>query len=369
VLPDCGHLNEEEAAYANRKGLSRHDPALPLFTSEQGLDAARRIEPLEFDAECDLAPGVALRLSRAGHILGAASAHLTLQDSATVLFSGDLGRRTHPILTPPDPAPAADHIVIESTYGDRLHDSSSAATELGAAITHTIERGGSVLIPAFVVDRTEVVLNQLADLAAANAIPAHTPIYVDSPMALAALDVYREAVRRGDHDVRRDVRGSDLFAQGAVREVRTVEGSKALNNPAQPSIIISAAGMATGGRVVHHLANLLPDKRNTVILVGYQAVGTRGRQLTEGASEIKMLGRYVPVRARVVHLPQFSVHADAGELLGWLCSVSPAPRAVYVVHGEPGASRALADAARQALSCPTVVPHYAERVCLVTTAL
>jgi metallo-beta-lactamase family protein len=365
VLPDCGHLQEEESEYANRKGFSRHDPALPLFTEEDAWQALELLRPVPFHSDVEIAPDVTVRLSRAGHILGAASIRLELAGGPTIGFSGDLGRSNHPFLVAPDPPGAVDWLLVESTYGDRRHAEASGLDALAEVIRRTVDRGGSVLIPAFAVDRTEVVLHHLARLASTGRLPAEVPIYVDSPMALSALKAYREAIARADPDIRPEAaRPHDPFAVPGLTEVRDVEASKALNHPSGPSIVISASGMATGGRVVHHLAHWLPDPRNTVVLVGYQAAGTRGRQLLDGATELKMLGRYIRVRAEVVDLPAFSVHADSAELLDWIASADVEPRCVYVVHGEPRASEALAQSIGAALDWAAVVPYPDERVSL-----
>ncbi len=366
VLPDAGYLQEEEASYARRKGYSRHDPVLPLFTEDDAHAATQLLVPIDFGATREVAPDVAIRLSRAGHILGAASVavHVGASEEATVAVSGDLGRDNHPFLVPPDRAPAASNVLVESTYGNRLHDDSDGPALLADTINATIERGGSVIIPAFAVDRTEVLLHHLAEQSASGRLPRGLPVFVDSPMALAALRVYRRALADGDPDIRPEIAGTDPFAVPNLREVSDVEGSKALNHPAEPCVIVSAAGMASGGRVVHHLAHALPDSRNSVVLVGFQAAGTRGRSLLEGASELKMLGRYVRVRAQVVNLPHFSVHADAGELTRWVGSSGHAPDSVYVVHGERDGATALAERIRQTLDWTAVVPRYAERVLL-----
>jgi metallo-beta-lactamase family protein len=364
VLPDCGHLNEEEAEYANRTGFSRHNPALPLYTEDDAWAATQLLRPLQYGTSLEIAPDVELTLSRAGHILGAASVQLRLGGGGPVVgFSGDLGRPAHPLLVGPDAPPEADWLLVESTYGNRRHDDVASLQLLADTIVTTIDRGGNVLIPAFAVDRTEVLLHHLHALARSGRLPAGVPIYVDSPMALSALDVYRQAIIRGDSDVRPEVRGdASVLDLLDLHEVRDVEASKALNQPSRPSIIISAAGMASGGRVVHHLAHQLPDSRNTIILVGYQAEGTRGRRLADGADELKMLGRYIRVRAQIVDLRGFSVHADSGELLDWVRRAPSAPETVYVVHGEPSASAALAGAIRTQLDWSAVVPSPLERV-------
>ncbi len=364
VLPDSGHLQEEEAAYANRKGYSKHRPALPLYTEDDAVRSLRRFRSHPFDEEVEVAPGVWVTFRPAGHILGAATVTVRLADCGDrrIVFSGDLGRPLHPILRPPAPVGPADVVVMESTYGNRLHDDTHALEQLGAAITRTAARGGTVLIPAFAVDRTEVILFHLRELVAAGAIP-DLPIYVDSPMALSALAVYRDAIERGDAEI---VDGlSDLddpFDAGRVTEVRDVEESKALAGLHGPAIIVSASGMATGGRIVHHLHRLLPDHRNTVILVGFQAPGTRGCQLADGATAVKMLGGYVPVRAEVINLGVFSVHADQQELINWLDTAEQTPEVVYLVHGEPDSSSALHDVIEQREGWTVVVARDRERV-------
>ncbi len=372
VLPDCGHLQEEEASFANRHGFSKHDPAKPLYTEDDARRALRRLEPVGFADPVELVPGVRLSLHPAGHILGSAIAVLDVAAGANhearrLVFSGDLGRPHHPLLGPPTPLAdlRPDVVVVESTYGGRRHDDADALSRLADAVVRTAARGGTVVVPAFAVDRTEVLLHHLRRLRRDGAIP-DLPIAVDSPMALASLAVYRRALT-GSPDVRPEVaaeagRGVDPFDPGGLLEVREVEGSKLLDRPQGPQVIVSASGMATGGRVLHHLARFLPDHRSTVVLVGFQAAGTRGRSLADGARQVKLLGRYVPVRAEVVDLPAFSVHADHDELLGWLRSAGEAPEAVYVVHGEPDSSAALAEAVGEELGWTAVVPRYGERV-------
>jgi len=361
VLRDSAYLQQEDAEHARLWGFSRHDPPRPLYDAADAEKAIASFKPVDYHQDCALHSGAQLSLSRAGHILGSASALVTI-GAGTVLFSGDLGRTRHPLLLAREAPPAARTVVIESTYGDRDHPVDGALTHetLADAVRRTVKRGGSVLIPAFAVDRTELVLHALSELAAAGEIPS-IPVYVDSPMALAALDVYRS------HPARQDLR-PDLPARLVdlpnLHTAHSAQESTQLNEPRTPSIIISASGMATGGRVVHHLMHLLPDARHTVILTGYQAVGTRGRQLAEGATELKMFGRYVPVRAEVVTDQGFSVHADGTELLAWLRELPAAPETVYIVHGEPGSARALAATVRAETGWGTVVPELGERVLL-----
>ena len=360
VLRDSAHLQQEDAKYANSAGFSKHHPALPLYDDGDVTKALDLLAPVDLDQTVDLSPGITVTLRNAGHILGSATAEVHL-GGHRAFFSGDLGRHRHPLLRPPAPPPETDTLVVESTYGDRRHPDPDPDL-LAEAISRTIGRGGSVLVPAFAVDRTELVLLELRRLMRTGRIPK-VPIYVDSPMALAALDVYRRAVAEGYLELRPEARDlmAELDGQG-VHAVHDVEGSERLNRPRDPSIVISASGMASGGRVVHHLAQQLPDRRNTVVLTGYQAEGTRGRQLVEGARHVKIHGRYVPVRAEIVDVPDFSVHSDAQETVEWLGRAPRPPGTVYVVHGEPAAASSLADRISSELGWTAVVPSYGERV-------
>jgi len=359
VLRDSAHLQAEDAAYANAEGFSQHHPALPLYDLGDVERTLPLITPAAYDERVEVAAGLAVTLRPAGHILGSATA-LVEVDGSRVLFSGDLGRPHHPLLLPPAPPPAADVVVVESTYGDRTHPEPDDEL-LADAVRRTVERGGTVLVPAFAVDRTELVLLELDRLRRAGRIP-RVPIYVDSPMALAALEVYRDAARHPDGRVRRGTACQDLLRVGDVHAVRDAAESARLNQPAYPCILISASGMASGGRVVHHLRHQLPDPHHTVVLTGYQAEGTRGRQLLDGARQVKIHGRYVPVHAEVVQIPDFSVHADAGEIVAWLGRAPRPPHTLYVVHGEPHAAAALARLVSERLQWNAVVPRYGERV-------
>lgn len=362
VLQDSAHLQEEDAAYANKRGFSKHTPALPLYDRADVQRTLPLITPAPMDTPQQLAPGAVLTLRPAGHILGSATATLQI-DGHSVLFSGDLGRPHHPVLVAPADPPRVDTIVVESTYGDRQHPEPDPSL-LADAICRTLERGGSVLIPAFAVDRTELVLLELHRLMRGGEIP-RVPLFVDSPMALAALDVYRGALAASSDQFRPELSSkTDIFDPGDLRAAHTAEESKRLNRPSTPSIIISASGMAAGGRVVHHLAHQLPDHRNTVVLTGFQAEGTRGRRLLEGASEVKIHGRYVPVKAEIVSIPDFSVHSDADETLAWLRRAPVPPRTVYVVHGEPHGAARLAERIHSELGWCAIVPRHGERVLL-----
>lgn len=363
VLRDSARLNERDAEQARAGGWSRHDPPLPLYTVADAELAIRQFRAVPTGVPVDVAADVRATFVPAGHVLGAASILVEVgpPPGFAVLFSGDLGRGRHPVLRPRAAPPAATTVVVESTYGDRTHPEPEPAHEaLADAVRRTVARGGSVLVPAFAVDRTELVLHALDGLRRQGRVP-RVPVFVDSPMALAALEVYRRPSLR--HELREDV-ALPLVDLTDVHAARTPEESMALNAPHRPCIIVSASGMATGGRVVHHLRHMLPDRRNTVVLTGFQAPGTRGRALLEGAREVKVHGRYVPVHAEVVSDEEFSVHADADEVMGWLRELPEPPEVVYVVHGEPAASAALAARVRDELGWTAVVPRLGERVAL-----
>ncbi len=368
VLPDSARLLEEEARYANRAGYSKHDPALPLYDIDDAWKALDLLRPASFGEMVRVAPGVDVTFEVAGHILGSASVRMQVRgsarESADVVFSGDLGRDHHPLLRPPTAIGDADWVLVESTYGDRSHDDHDPVAALADVIERTVDRGGVVVIPAFAVDRTEVLLYHLRQLADEGRLP-NVPIAVDSPMALAALSVYRSAIADGADDVRPELRGDvDLFDLPTLEEIHDAEGSKAVTGRGGPGVIIAGAGMASGGRVVHHLARFLPDPRNTVALVGFQAAGTRGRTLLEGALSVKIHGRYVPVRAEVCDLTGFSVHADADELVAWLGTATREPTGVFVVHGEEAASLALQRRIGAELGWNAVVPVDGEKLSL-----
>ena len=360
VLPDSGHLQEEEADYANRKGYSKHSPAEPLYTEADARKSLELFRSVEFDEACTVIPGVDVTWRRAGHILGAASLGVHLTDFDTrVVFSGDLGRPTHPILLPPDADGAADVVVVESTYGDEEHPDTDPESVIAAVVNDAASCGGVVVIPAFAVDRTEVVLWHLDRLTASGRIP-RVPVILDSPMASRALDLYREEARRRSPEIRPELFDVELFSSLDLTETRTTEESKALNERRGPMIIVSASGMATGGRVVHHLSQRIGDGRNAVVLVGFQAPGTRGDRLREGATSLKMLGRYHPVRADVVSV-DLSTHADRSELIDWVRATGD-PHLVLVNHGEEDATAALVEAIERELAVPAVAPVPGERI-------
>jgi metallo-beta-lactamase family protein len=361
ILHDSAHLQMEDAKYAAKKGYSKHEIPLPLYNVEDTESALRLFKRVPFRARMQVAPDAWATWYPSGHILGAGFLLLEI-GGKSLLFTGDMGRNNHPLLSNPDDPPAIelDAIITESTYGDRKHGAKAEdfARELNAAI----KRGGSILIPAFAVDRTEVILMALRELMEKRLVPL-IPVYVDSPMALAALNFYREAITTKSPEIRDGVSekwaNQDPFDSGRLMQALTTEESKQINEISETSIIISASGMATGGRVVHHLEHMLPDPKNTVILVGYQAVGSRGRLLEEGITEIKMHGKMIPVRAHISKVESFSVHADAQELISWLGKAEK-PGKIFVIHGEQGAQEAMADNIVNQLNWNAIVPKPAQ---------
>ncbi|CAM5455838.1 MBL fold metallo-hydrolase RNA specificity domain-containing protein [Streptomyces avidinii] len=307
--------------------------------------------------------GTKLRLHHGGHILGSAWAHLTLEDGHTLAVSGDLGRPGHLAAAAPEPFSGADVLLMESTYGDRRHDHETARREFAAVVTRTLSRGGTVVIPSFAIDRTEVVLHELAELRRDGTLSRSVPVYVDSPMALAALDVYRDALRSHSPELRPEIlaQGEAAFSPEPFLAARTVQESIDINSTTGPAVIVSSAGMATGGRVLHHLHRLLPDPRNAVVIVGFAAAGTRARDLVDGARTLKMFGEYIPVRAEVADVPHFSAHADADQIIDWL-RAAPAPHTTYLVHGEEAAAETLRDRIDRELGWTAVVPKPGEAV-------
>ncbi|MBI2728461.1 MAG: MBL fold metallo-hydrolase [Polaromonas sp.] len=350
LLPDSGRLQEEDAEYANRRQRSKHTPALPLYTEEDAFRALRRLEPLPFDASAIGVVGMHLRLRPAGHILGASSVEVTAGET-TVLFSGDLGRPDDLVMRAPAPIERADYIVTESTYGDRLHDGADAETLLGEVIRRTAARGGVVVIPAFAVGRAQSLLYSIYRLKERSEIP-DMPVYLNSPMAIDMTDLY--------HRYRAEHRLSSEECIGmcqVAKMVRTVDESRALVAQHYPAVIVSASGMATGGRVLHHLKALAPDRRNTIVFAGFQAGGTRGGRIVAGEKSIRIHGEDVAVNAEVVSLPGMSAHADARQIVDWLKTSPKAPRGVFLNHGEPAPADALRQRVERELGWSVTVPR------------
>lgn len=366
LLPDSGRLQEEEARYANARGYSKHAPhARPLYTEEDALAVLPQLSPVRYGERREVAPGVAIRMERAGHILGSALVELELRGSrpVRVLFSGDLGRYGAPILPDPAPGVAADALVVESTYGGKEHPAGSPREALRDEVLRAVRQRGAVVIPAFAVGRTQEVLFTLRELEIRGELPV-LPVFVDSPMAVDATALF--LAHRDDHDddmARRLAAGEEPLRPANVTFVRSPEQSKAINAVQGPCVILSASGMATGGRVLHHLARRLPDPRTTVLLVGFQAAGTRGRSLQDGARTVRIHGEDVPVNARVASISGFSAHADERELSRWLATFPAPPRRTFLVHGEP-AALAAAKERMDRLGWPAHVPQHLEELAL-----
>jgi metallo-beta-lactamase family protein len=364
LLPDSGRLQEEEAEYRGRRGLSKHKRPLPLYTEEEGQKAAERFRRLRYDAPLELAPGARATFVQAGHILGSAQLRVEIGDGGErrrIVFSGDLGRYDAPILKDPAPLGEVDYVVMESTYGDRAHDAEPIADKLERIFREAVARGGAVVVPAFAVGRTQELLYHLEQLESAGRVP-RLPKYLDSPMAAAATRIYAATPEDFDEEMRELVHeGRSPLAQAEVTTTATVEESRAINRVKGPAIIISASGMATGGRVLHHLRRRLPDPATTVLLVGYQAEGTRGRRLQEGGPTVRIFGEDVPVRAHVETVHGFSAHADADGLLRWLRTAQRPPRRVFLVHGDPEPARVLEGRIRSELGWEVAVPRFLDR--------
>jgi metallo-beta-lactamase family protein len=357
LLPDSGHLQEEQAQFANRHGFSKHSPALPLYTEQDAHHCLKKFRPVSFEEEIEPAPGVRATFTQAGHLLGAASVRVQ-HGGQSILFSGDIGRPHDPLMRAPAAPAAADYLVVESTYGDRTHPAWDPQTELRDVIRRTCARGGVIVIPTFAIGRAQLLLLLIARLQASGEIPL-IPVYLDSPMAIDATGLL--ARFGAEHRLSRD----EAAAMGAVAAlVRTAEESKALDRIRVPAIILAASGMATGGRVVHHLKIFATDARNTILFSGFQAGGTRGAALVAGAPQIRIHGESFPVRAEVAQLQSASAHADADELIAWLRQMRAAPRQVFVTHGEASASDALRRRIETELGWPATVPEYWDEVAL-----
>lgn len=351
LLPDAGYLQEEEARFAARLGYSRHAPPLPLFTRQEAEECLKLLEPVSYACAFPVTGGVRASFARAGHIVGSASVALDL-DGGRLTFSGDIGRPQDPIMKPPEPIGSIDYLVVESTYGDRRHATEPVAEGLRSVVEEALASGGTVVIPAFAVGRAQSILHLLAELMHRGKLP-NVPVFLDSPMAIDATSIYREHVE--EHGLSRE----DCARMCSIaRYARTSDDSKAIDASTGPMIVVSASGMATGGRVLHHLKRFLPDARNTVLLVGYQSAGTRGRALLDGTEELKIHGQYVPVRARVRKLDGLSAHADYREIVEWLRQSKVRPRRVFVTHGEPAAADAMRRRLHDELGFDAVVPDH-----------
>ena len=385
VLPDAGRLQEEDAEFANRHHFSKHKPALPLYREVDAARAVSLLQPVGYERPMPVAPGIEVDFINAGHLLGSSYVRMRI-DGRTILFGGDLGRYGRPVLPDPTPVDGADYLLVESTYGDRVHEQDDNGDRLASIVSTAVKKGGKLIIPAFAIGRVEEVLYWLRRLEAEQRIPV-LPVYLDSPMASAALARYTERAHELDpelqpeqrddkaphdaaapHDVAtrrrqaRQEREMCIFCTERFRVVASPDESKRLTASRTPAIVISSSGMAEGGRVLHHLKAALPDSRNTVLLAGYQGVGTRGRRLVDGEKTVKIHGEWVAVAATIEHIDSMSAHADANEIMRWLSAFTRAPQQTFIVHGEPAAQDALAARIHAELGWATKAPAHGERV-------
>lgn len=363
LLRDSAHLQEEDAAYANRKGYSKHKPAKPLYTIEDAERVMEYVVPIYYNDDIRINPATRAKYRDAGHILGSAFIDVKTDDGQRIrkiVFSGDLGRPKRPLLRDPMQAFNADYLVLESTYGNRLHDETDAKQALADVVNRSVERGGVLLIPAFAVGRTQTLLYVIRELEEQQQIPVLN-VFIDSPMGIDAMKIFKQHMPDFDLESRVELlRGKRIFHPRKLKICRTSNESKSINNYQSHAIIISSSGMATGGRILHHLKQRLPQERNTLLFIGYQAEGTRGRTILEGKAEVKIHGEYVPVRAQVEQISGYSGHADYNEILAWLMGFNKAPERVFLVHGEPDSSAALADKIREKFGWDVVAPQQGE---------
>jgi metallo-beta-lactamase family protein len=361
VLPDSGRIQEEDARFANKHHLAKHAQALPLYGEADARRALGQLRAAAYDAPLEVAPGIIVTFSPAGHLLGSAHILVRLAGGRTILFGGDLGRYGRPVLRDPADAVAADLVVVESTYGDRDHQRDDNGEALAEIIRDTVRRSGKLIIPAFAIGRVGEVLYWIRRLEAESRIPA-LPVHVDSPMANDALRFYTARVSELDPDMRPEQKGVSAFATARFHLVASPQQSKELTASRTPAIVISSSGMATGGRVLHHMAAALPDPRHTVLFVGYQAVGTRGRLLVDGAGEIKIHGRHITVAARITRIDSMSAHADRSEIVRWLGTLPAPPARLCLVHGEEGPMDALRALVTDRFGWKPLMPAHGERI-------
>jgi len=372
VLPDSGHLQEEDARFYNKMKKSKHDPALPLYTFEEAQNSLQYFKPVQVGQETRLSPELTFRFVRAAHILGSCMVEISLGGNGQtrrLLFTGDVGRVRDQKIAPgkvvhsgPQEGESADLVVLESTYGNRTHPKEDPLPELASLITATANRGGSVVVPAFAIERTQKFVFILKHLMESGQIP-RMPVFCDSPMAIKAVEVFLKHDEEYSDETREMIRkyGSPLQWPGFTF-ASTPEESKRINAAVMPSVIISSSGMVTGGRILHHLVQRLPDPRNLVLFIGFQAPGTRGFTIKNKSDEVKIFGDFVPIRAQVVALEQFSDHADPPELLQWLRTFRNQPATTYLVHGEPDASGKLRDLMQKELGWNVQLAEYLEKV-------
>ena len=368
MLMDTAHLQEEEARWANKRGYSRHKPALPLFDRRDAESVFPHLKPYAYGTHFEPAPGVRGKFRDVGHILGAAFLDLKTNLSRSerkIVFTGDVGRPTDTLLRPPAQPYNVDYLVMESTYGDRLHEHGDPVSHIAQAINDGLKRGGVILVPAFAVGRAQMLLYVLRQMQEDGRIPSDVAIFMDSPMAVEALSVHKHNIADLNLTCRKEfLLGVDLFKPRNLNLCVTREDSQRINSVKERAIIISSSGMMAGGRILHHLAERLPEEKNTILIIGYQAEGTRGRSLVDGAETVKMFGEQVPVKAHLERIEGFSGHADYEELLAWLIGFNRKPERVFLVHGEGGASQALRDRIQKTLHWDATVPAEGDHVLL-----
>lgn len=355
MLPDSAHLQEEEARYANKKGFSKHHPALPLYTKEDADNALELLHPIPFGKDVQITDELTLRLSPSGHILGSAFVHLSDMQTS-VLFSGDIGRPDDALMQAPSRPQQADYLVVESTYGNRLHEHTDPLIKLEQSLNKALKRGGIVIVPVFAVGRAQEMIYYLHQLKQAGKIP-DVPMYLNSPMAVDASEIFNRHC--GEHRLSVD-ECNGMFKD--VRMVNSIEESQRLNQVHHPMILLAASGMASGGRVVHHLKAFAPNPKNMVLFVGYQAAGTRGAAMMDGVESIKIHGEYVPVNAEIAMISNLSAHADYSEILQWMSGFKTPPKKTFITHGEPVAADAMRHHIEEDLHWNTHVPDYLETV-------
>jgi metallo-beta-lactamase family protein len=355
LLPDSGHIQEEETQYAIKKGFSKHKKPLPLYSAKDAEKSLKFFETLDYHKDLEILDGLSFRFLNAGHILGASQVILA-DGLKKVCFTGDLGRPSDPILFPPETPEEVDYLVMESTYGSRLHPKIDPLEELKEVINRTVKRGGKLIIPSFAVGRTQLILFYLDILFKNKAIP-EIPVFLNSPMAQDVTEIYcrHKEINRLDSNKWREICQLAKF-------VNSVEQSKSLNFLKEPAIIISASGMVTGGRVTHHLQYYGPDPKNTIVLTGFQAAGTRGEKILKGEPEVKIYGEMVPIRAEVVNLENMSAHPDQGEILLWAKNFKKAPSKVFLVHGEEEQSLGLKNFLKEKLNWNCILPQFLEKI-------
>jgi len=361
VLPDSARIQEEDARQANRHGYSKHAPALPLYTEVEAQRALTMLQPIGYQRPVEVASQVSVEFKPAGHLLGSSFVVVQLQGGPTILFGGDLGRYGRPVLPDPTPAVRADVVLVESTYGDRDHQQDDNGTQLADVIHDTAARGGKLIVPAFAIGRVEELLYWVRRLEREHRIPV-MPVFVDSPMAVDALRYYTARVAELDPDMKPSRNDVSTFATARFQTIASPQQSKELTASRRSAIVISASGMATGGRVLHHMAAALPDPKNTILFVGYQAAGTRGRALVDGAREVKIHGQLVAVNARIAKNDSMSAHADRNEIVRWLETLPAAPGRLCLVHGEPGPMDALKQRITDRFGWPAMTPAHREVV-------